>query len=264
MLVSCVVMSAEARQQPSVTKSPKKGMPSSSSAVVLTASTTPGCEVLEVVDERTLRLRVDGVEKGVRLLGVGEPKSEHAALAQGALQNLLAGESVTMVVLPGVGVDRDATPLVLLRREPEGLDVNLEVLRQGWAPVDSRLAERFGEAVGSSRVDAYTEATTRAKDLKRGGWGAWRDLPARARSRTEPAPEPGSAGAPRPGSAPDPAKPSTTIDEKAGAAVVYVTKSGKKFHRKDCRFATGEVQELSVDAAREKGYEACSVCKPDK
>lgn len=233
------------------------------SSAVLNPSTTPGCSVLEVTDWRTLRLRVDGVDTSIRLLGIGQAKPETASLAQASLQNLLAGETVTLVVLPGVGVDRDATPLVVLRREPEGLDVNLEVLRQGWAPIDARLAERFSEALSGPQAEAYGRAAAKAKELKRGMWGQWRETPSsKPRTPTEPASGPKGGGASG-GDATSESAPQSVADQPNGQ-MVYVTKSGKKYHRKECRFATGDLEELTPEAARKKDYEPCSVCKPEK
>ena len=45
------------------------------------------------------------------------------------------------------------------------------------------------------------------------------------------------------------------------AQIVYVTKSGKKYHSKTCSLAkTGKVGVLLVDA-KKQGYTACSNCK---
>lgn len=43
--------------------------------------------------------------------------------------------------------------------------------------------------------------------------------------------------------------------------VVYVTKSGKKYHRESCRYNKNATA-ISIDQARGRGLEACKVCKP--
>ena len=43
---------------------------------------------------------------------------------------------------------------------------------------------------------------------------------------------------------------------------VYVTKTGKKYHKETCRYLNNSSIELSLADAIEKGYTACSVCKP--
>jgi len=43
---------------------------------------------------------------------------------------------------------------------------------------------------------------------------------------------------------------------------VYVTKTGKKYHTENCRYLHISSYSISLTDAKEKGYEACSVCKP--
>lgn len=44
---------------------------------------------------------------------------------------------------------------------------------------------------------------------------------------------------------------------------VYVTESGKKYHKKDCRLKKGSTG-IKLSAAKKKGYKPCEVCKPAK
>lgn len=48
--------------------------------------------------------------------------------------------------------------------------------------------------------------------------------------------------------------------------IVYVTTSGQKYHRKNCRYVRGKdnTLEISINQAEEKGYSPCSKCKPEK
>ncbi|NDI77318.1 hypothetical protein DYH56_05715 [Psychrilyobacter piezotolerans] len=41
--------------------------------------------------------------------------------------------------------------------------------------------------------------------------------------------------------------------------VVYITKSGKKYHRESCRY-NKNTRAMSVEEARGRGLEACKVC----
>lgn len=43
---------------------------------------------------------------------------------------------------------------------------------------------------------------------------------------------------------------------------VYVTESGDKYHKEDCRFLKKSKIKLTLEEAKEKGYKPCSVCKP--
>lgn len=46
------------------------------------------------------------------------------------------------------------------------------------------------------------------------------------------------------------------------AQTVYVTKSGKKYHEENCRYLSNTSYSLNLVEATEKGYTACSICKP--
>ncbi len=60
----------------------------------------------------------------------------------------------------------------------------------------------------------------------------------------------------------------TPASEKAGPLPysapgdVYVTESGRKFHRKDCRFVKKGGRPLTREEAIKLGYTPCSICKP--
>lgn len=46
--------------------------------------------------------------------------------------------------------------------------------------------------------------------------------------------------------------------------LVYVTRTGKKYHLKDCRYVKNSRFTLTLREALEKGYEPCKVCHPPK
>jgi competence protein ComEC len=43
---------------------------------------------------------------------------------------------------------------------------------------------------------------------------------------------------------------------------VYVTKTGKKYHRAGCRYLLQSKIPMKLEDAKAKGYTPCSVCKP--
>jgi len=43
---------------------------------------------------------------------------------------------------------------------------------------------------------------------------------------------------------------------------VYVTRTGKKYHRITCRYLRTSIRELTLSGAIDSGYTPCSVCKP--
>lgn len=49
--------------------------------------------------------------------------------------------------------------------------------------------------------------------------------------------------------------------QETKAETVYVTSSGKKYHKSSCRYVKGKsATSYSIDEAKKKGYTACSVC----
>ncbi|QNL48131.1 hypothetical protein H8S90_15100 [Olivibacter sp. SDN3] len=44
--------------------------------------------------------------------------------------------------------------------------------------------------------------------------------------------------------------------------VVYVTRTGEKYHRGSCRYLSKSKIETSLKDAQKNGYAACKVCKP--
>ena len=45
--------------------------------------------------------------------------------------------------------------------------------------------------------------------------------------------------------------------------VVYIAKTGKKYHLENCRTLRGEKEAIDLNEAIKNGYEDCKICKPD-
>lgn len=54
----------------------------------------------------------------------------------------------------------------------------------------------------------------------------------------------------------------TTSTSNTDSAVVYVTKTGEKYHRAGCSYLKSSKIEMSLSDAKNKGYTACSKCNP--
>ena len=48
------------------------------------------------------------------------------------------------------------------------------------------------------------------------------------------------------------------------SVTVYVTKTGEKYHRGNCRYLRKSKIAISLDDAKSEGYEPCSVCNPPR
>jgi len=56
--------------------------------------------------------------------------------------------------------------------------------------------------------------------------------------------------------------PPSTDNTEHNRETVYITKSGNKYHKDGCKYLSKSKIPISVSEAQEKGYSACSVCKP--
>ena len=43
---------------------------------------------------------------------------------------------------------------------------------------------------------------------------------------------------------------------------VYITKTGKKYHKSNCKSLIREKTEIQLSKAKSKGYLPCKICKP--
>jgi len=123
----------------------------------------PAYQVARVTDEQTAVLVIDGKETTVRLLGVDPALPAGAGADERErtrrfVHNLLAGEWVYLDYDANLeGKDEDGNPVAYLHRAPDGLMVNLELIRQGYALAaegyDYEHQELFSFYEGKARAD---------------------------------------------------------------------------------------------------------------
>lgn len=99
-------------------------------------------KVIRVVDGDTIKVEIDGATETIRLVGVDTPETVHPKKsvefygpeASTFTKNLLTGEMVWIVFDPiGNTKDRYGRSIAHIYRYPDGLWVNLELVRQGYA-----------------------------------------------------------------------------------------------------------------------------------
>jgi micrococcal nuclease len=128
-------------------------------------------EVVRIVDGDTIVIRLGREETTVRLIGVDTPETVHPRRpveaygkeASRFLTNLLAGESVYIESEPGNPVDRYGRTLGYLYRVPDGLFVNLEIVRQGYGHAYTKYP--------FEHIDLFRFYETKAREAGRGLWG---------------------------------------------------------------------------------------------
>lgn len=207
----------------------------------------PAVEVKEVVDALTLIVGSGSDEQRVRLHGVEPIRDRNSAdRAVQLLDALLVGESVYLVrdrTDRGGGSETRA----YVFRAPDGLFINLELVRQGLAPAATR-----GSHEHESLFRAY-EARA-----KRAGKGMWAAKPSPApRGATADAGKPRAEGASA-GAGQDEGAP-----RGADSDTVYVTPKGTKYHRQGCVFLRDAGRAIPLSEAR-KSHEPCSRCNPPR
>ena len=188
-------------------------------------------EVTRIIDGDTVEIRYDGKPTSVVLIGVDTPETVHPQKpveafgkeATAFTRNLLLGESVYLR-FDGDRTDKYGRLLAYLYRAPDGLFVNLEVVRQGYGSVytvfpfkHKALFQHYGR---------------QAQNAGRGLWGT------------------DNAGA-----APK------VIEEAPRKQTVYITRTGSKYHRSNCRYLKHSKIPISLEKAKQS-YGPCSVCRP--
>lgn len=196
---------------------------------------SPQWPVMRVLDAQTLLVRIQGRSVRVRLLGVQTPADDRSAReAQRFLEDLLRGESVHLDDRSTEQDRRAGQVQAYVFRAPEGLLVNLEVLRQGYGTYAGGVEHPWG--------DLFAEYAQRARQQ---GRGLWRRPTAAAAITRAPTTSPAGPQA-------DP------------ATLVYVTASGTKYHSASCRYARGgSARAIPLSEAR-RSYRPCTFCKPPR
>lgn len=221
------------------------------------------CRVVRVVECDTIVILLDGKQTRVGLIGVvapAEPKERD--LSRDFAANLLLREQVYIEREEG-WPERDPSGRVwaYLYRAPDGLLVNLELVRRGYA--------RIGAAQPYQLDDAMRYYQQKARGARKGIWGenkvdeesstspsgSTHAAKAAARSpATRPAAETPRAAA----SAGSTAKPAS----ENPSVTVFITKTGKKYHREGCEHLKKSSTAIALEDAKAKGLEPCQSCDP--
>jgi micrococcal nuclease len=211
-------------------------------------ATAPALAVVRVVDGDTIVVDRDGKEETVRLLGIDTPETKDprkpveffAREASDFTTNLLKAEQVYVVQEQPGAKDKYGRTLAHVYRAPDGLWVNLELVRQGYAQVYS--AQAFQD------IDLFLTFQRRAREAEKGLWN-----PAGKAAETE-----APAAMPAPTAAGKPAAAAETPQK----VTVYVTRSGAKYHKAGCSYLKSSIP-MDLEEAK-KRYGPCSKCSPPK
>ena len=126
--------------------------------------------VLKVVDGDTVKIEYNGKPTTVRLIGVDTPETVHpnkpveafGKEASAFTQNLLLGEEVYLR-FEGNRIDKYGRLLAYLYRVPDGLFVNLEIVRQGYGHAYTRFPFQH--------MELFRSYERRGREVGKGLWG---------------------------------------------------------------------------------------------
>lgn len=220
---------------------------------------------------------IDGSPATLRLAGVdARPPYPNEAPPPSALRlteyltRLLTNESV-YVEFETAPDDLDAWGRAAARvyRAPDGLWVNFEVIRTGFARTSPEKC-RFRDV-----LDYYQEV---ARKAAKGVWSPEDDAPVAKATASGGRMSSAATDQNKPPASPARATPDGS-DEKSksgeangdskkkpgdagGDTEIWITKYGERYHRAGCRFLTSTKQKSTLADAREKGRTPCQVCKP--
>lgn len=208
-----------------------------------------------VVEVRDADLIVVEARRGrfvAQLFGVQSRRGESGAASRRFLEHLLIGEQVYLKYerpAHAESVPRRA----YVFRAPDGLFVNAELIRQGYATMDAGVDSRYR--------DQFEACERRARAAAKGVWSilAAPDAPA-----TQPAAPPAATApaASRPVVGESGSAEQSASTDGAVKQMVYVTKSGVKYHRATCSFAKKGATAIPLQEALKQKLTPCTRCRP--
>ena len=213
-------------------------------------------KVVRVIDGDTVIIDLDGKQTRVRLIGVDTPETVHPRKAvefygkeaSRFTSNLLKGESV-FLEYDQQKQDGYGRTLAYLYRAPDGLFVNLEIVRQGYGHAYTKYPFKY--------MELFRRHERAAREAGRGLWG---ESAPPAREAAPPKKVPAAQG--------KKGKP-----DDVQTTTVYVTRTGKKYHLESCGVFPGNPNPdnlfqakskiaISLKDAKARGYKPCDSCRP--
>ena len=183
--------------------------------------------VCQVFAQTTVTRVVDGdtfiISVDERVRIIGIDAPENDDLSTAHLRALIENQEINLVQ-EGESVDKYGRTLAFVELD-DGTDIGLKMVEDGYAFAYLNYP--------CSRTEEYLSAEIEARTAGRGVWAGHFSTTLRANK-----------------------------DAFDGSTVVYITRTGKKYHREDCQHLSKSSIPISLDEAKERGYIPCSVCSP--
>lgn len=212
--------------------------------------------VERIIDGDTIKVKIANKSYNVRIIGVNTPETNHPT--KGVESYGLEAKEFTKKKLTGKTVwlefdtqqkDKYGRLLAYVWLEkPNAIDedkirtkmFNAILLLEGYAQV-------MTVQPNIKYADYFVKFQKEAFQEKRGLWGDVKTTKTNSLLETDPK-----------------TKEQSEQFEKLEEFLVFISKSGDKYHLKDCRYVTSEYVSISVEEAKAKKLKPCSVCNPDK
>jgi micrococcal nuclease len=198
----------------------------------------PAYQVLRIVNGETIVIDMNSQDMKIKLIGV-KPAEKYGEEMTLFVKNLLKGENVYIV--DDSNQNEPNKYGYYIYRLPDGLFVNAEIIRQGYGLADTTAPFKY--------VTEFKQLEEFAKERGKGLWDA-----GRSGSVSRPAPV-------TPTVSTEPAMSSKTSTQEEDV-MVYVTKTGKKYHSADCSYLSKSAVPIKLSDAKAKGYSPCGRCNP--
>ncbi len=201
--------------------------------------------VIKTISSDTVVVLQDGNEAIIWLAGVEKPTSG-VDLAEKFVGNLLKGENVFVLPDPlQKQADPNSCMAAYIYRAPDGLFVNAEIIRQGYGLASMKSLFRY--------MNEFRHLELFAKQAGKGVWASSEPIPPEKQN------EPNKPVA----QSPPVVAPANDTSKTPGNdnVIVYVTKSGTKYHKLGCRFLSKSSRPMKLKDAKIR-YSPCSVCNP--
>lgn len=208
-------------------------------------SRAPAVDVVDVRAGNVVVVQLAGEQRQLRLIGTFAPAAgTEADAARAYLWDLLRGERVYVEYEADWPLkDREGRYWAYLYRAPDGLFINVELIRLGLARLSAPQPFEFQAA-----FETYEDHARRAE---KGLWAA--------RATDDPPTTQPAQATTRPASAPA-TQPAPAADD---SVIVYATRNGTRYHTADCQHAKGaSAAPIALREARARGLTPCSRCKP--
>lgn len=219
-------------------------------------------KVVRIIDADSVLIRVQGTTKRYQLIGVDAPQydpsdrtPQHFALeSRRFIDQLLLFEKVFIQFDPVSDRDPANRLSVYVFRAPDITLVNIELVRQGYAKHDPRF--------GSLYLDSFEYYHNHAKQISRGIWDPNAPVYELEPYPTESTTSSPSQPTPTTTTTPAPIVTPLSTSTADSSNTVYITKSGKSYHKEGCQYLSASSSATTRDKVKST-HKPCKVCKPE-